>query len=214
MSLREIRAVLTVAVAMTATAFVGTVSPAIAHGTAAAVTPSARAVVACAPGPTPSSSKSRFNTTPAGRGPWHVPHDPCNSEPLVHWDNCAYWAEEKRPDIWRDAVMQPDGGYNHAGGGAWNIKIDAKKYGYQISHKPKRGDLAAWPPDAVMGTSKSGTQTMTHYASPGGHVAYVEKAHGKKVTISTTGIDTAGGYTVTLKFNRHKTYFIHRSRTS
>jgi surface antigen len=132
---------------------------------------------------------------------------------LLHWDNCAYWAEEKRPDIWRNAVLQPDGGYTHGAGGAWNIKIDAARYHYRISHLPKVGDIAAWPPNAKMGTHKSGTRTITHYASPGGHVAYVERVRGRQITISTTGLDTAGGYTFSLKFNRTRTFFIHRGRT-
>lgn len=182
-----------------------------AHVARAAVS---RTTVQCSPGPTPLTTKSRFNTTPAGHGPWQVPRDPCNTEELLHFDNCAYWADEKRPDIWRYAVLQPKGGYSHgAGGGAWNIKIDAKKYGFNINHKPKRGDIAAWPPNAAMGTEQSGGRTITHFASPGGHVAYVEKVRGKKITISTTGLSTLGGYTFTIKYNRHRTFFIHRGRT-
>ncbi len=163
----------------------------------------------------PSTTPSSFNRTPRGAGPWHVPLDPCNPEPLAHYTNCAYWGAEKRPDIWQNAVLQPDGGYGHgASGGAWNIKIDAATYGYRISHRPKAGDLAAWPPNATMGSEKSGSGTIIRLASPGGHVAYVEKAWASRVKLSTTGIGSHGGYTFILKFNKHKTFFIHRGGSS
>jgi surface antigen len=210
----KLRSAVAVAVSLMATVGLGSAAATTVHaGTARSMSAASRAVVLCAPGPLPSTKKSPFNTTPPGPGPWHVPRDPCNSELLLHWDNCAYWAEEKRPDVWRDAVMRPGGGYSHGNGGAWNIKIDAKKYHFKITHKPKVGDLAAWPPNAIMGSHKFGVQTITHVASPGGHVAYVEKVHGKRITISTTGLDTVGGYTFSLKFSRHKTYFIHHGRT-
>jgi surface antigen len=210
MTPRQVSTLAITASAVVTTALVGYAPRALAHSAVSA----RPAAVQCAAGPTPSARKSTYNTTPSGHGPWRVAHDPCNGEPLMHWDNCAYWAEEKRPDIWRNAVNRPGGGYSHlAGGGAWNIKIDARKYGYRISHKPKSGDIVAWPPNAVMGTQKAGTQTITHFASPGGHVAYVESVRGKRITISSTGLGTAGGYTFTLKFNRHKAFFIHRGRT-
>jgi surface antigen len=209
MTKRSITALVSAALAVTTTTLVGHAPQASARVPAANLP----AVVQCARGPLPLATKTRFNTTPAGHGPWQVPLDPCNSEPLMHWDNCAYWAEEKRPDVWRNAVLRPGGGYTHGGGGAWNIKIDAKKYHYRISHKPKVGDLAAWKPNAKMGTEQRGRRTITHFASPGGHVAYVEKVHGKHVTLSSTGLGTAGGYTFKLKFSRLKTFFIHRGRT-
>jgi len=213
--LREIRSLVAVVVTLTATVLIGNVPAARAqdgsHRVASDRSPAVHAVVQCAPGPTPSARQSQLNTTPKGRGPWHVPHDPCNTEPIQHWNNCAYWADEKRPDIWRYAVLQPGGGYGPRGG-AWHIKLDAAKFGFKISHRPKVGDIAAWPPNAVMGTRRFGIETITHMASPGGHVAYVERVRGKQITISSTGLDTKGGYTFSFKYNRRQSYFIHRGR--
>jgi surface antigen len=138
-----------------------------------------------------------------------VPRDPCNSEPLAHWTNCAYWGEEKRPDIWRYAVDNESGEYI-----AWQVKGDAAKYGFHINHTPQVGDLAAWPPNATMGTEKSGNRTIVHIASAGGHLAYVQHVHGQRIAISTTGIDSHGGYTFTIKYNQRRTFFIHRGRSA
>lgn len=183
-------------------------------GSVANAQPRAAVAAAHCDGSVPSTKHSVYDTTPTGAGPWQVPRDRCNPEGFDHYMNCAYWAAEKRPDIWKNAVSKPGGGYTHGLGGAWNVELDAKKYGYRINHTPRVGDIAAWPPNAAMGTQTSHGTTLTRYASDGGHVAYVEKVVNDHITVSSMGLHSAGGYTFTLKYNRHKTYFIHRGRTS
>lgn len=164
---------------------------------------------------------SKYNRTPNRAGPWRVPLDPCNTEAggahKVPYANCAYWAAEKRPDVWVHAVWKF--GYPRFHGGAWNIERDAHKAGYRISHHPKVGDLALWPPNARMGFSSTGSASngskQIYVASPGGHVAYVEKVgmHGQ-IKISTMGWLTLsggddGGYTVTFIYNKDRSFFVH-----
>jgi surface antigen len=177
------------------------------------VTARSQRQASCASTSTTGAKASKYDTTPKGRGPWHVPLDPCNTEGYgaasTPYYNCAYWAAEKRPDIWVNAVWKY--GYSVAPGGAWNIELDAKKAHYVINHHPKVGDVAAWPDDATMGHTSSG---MTYYASPGGHVAYVQKVHKSSITISTMGVNNSGGLTESFVFNKHKTFFIHAGRTS
>jgi surface antigen len=186
-------------------------------GLAAAVIPSTAAIAssphhaAAKSCTTAATKRSRFNTTPKGAGPWHVPLDPCNSEGSglrsTPYSNCAYWAAEKRPDVWRRAVLKY--GYPKAPGGAWNVELDAKRAHFPINHRPKVGDLGAWPPGATMGTTKTG---VTRFASPGGHVAYVEKVRKhRSITLSSMGIGSSpsGGYTFTIRFNKAESFFIH-----
>jgi surface antigen len=156
-----------------------------------------------------STKPSRYNRTPKGAGPWHVPLDKCNTEGVgsssTPYYNCAYWAAEKRPDIWVNAVIPY--GYSKAHPGAWRIRPDAKKAGYPINHRPKVGDLAVWGRSASMGTAAGG---VTYTASAGGHVSYVEKVfkHGR-VSISSMGVSSDGGETSTLTFDKKQTFFIH-----
>lgn len=156
------------------------------------------------------SDPSKYNRTPKGAGPWHVPLDPCNTEgsgaSKTPYYNCAYWAAEKRPDVWVNAVWKY--GYSQTRPGAWRIPVDAKKAGYPVDHKPKVGDIAAWGQNVQMGTTAGG---VTYTASPGGHVAYVEKVRSHhRITISSFGQGTGGGYTTTIAFNRKHTQFIHQ----
>jgi surface antigen len=156
-----------------------------------------------------STKPSKFNTTPNGGGPWKVRLDPCNTEGAgsesTPYYNCAYWAAEKRPDVWVNAVLLY--GYSSTKPGAWRIRVDARKAGYPITRRPKAGDIAAWARNATMGTTATG---ITYTASPGGHVAYVERVltH-HRITLSSMGQGSDGGYTTTIKFARH-TSFIHQ----
>lgn len=155
------------------------------------------------------SRPSRYNRTPKGAGPWSVPLDPCNTEgtgaSATPYFNCAYWTAEKRPDVWVNAVWKF--GYSTKKPGAWRILVDAKKAGYPTDHKPQAGDIAAWGRNAPMGNAPGGT----HYtASPGGHVAYVEKVLSKsKIVMSSMGTGANGGITTKLMFNKKHTTFIH-----
>lgn len=125
------------------------------------------------------------------------------------YDDNAYWAAEKRPDVFYKAVNKY--GYRVSPYGAWNIEIDAKKYGYVINHTPKMGDIAAWKPNATMGQIADGYQWYT--ASSGGHVSYVEAVNGSVITVSETGSGRDdGGYTYDLTYNTSGTYFIHKRR--
>jgi surface antigen len=157
---------------------------------------------------------SPYNTTPPGPGPWQVPVDPCNTESRggangSFYGNCAYWAAEKRPDIWVNAVWIY--GYPVAPGGAWNIELDAEKAGYPIDHNPQPGDVVAWPPNAMMGSEADGTKSI---ASSGGHVAFVESVDSEEGTITISemgaGPDPTGGYTRTLIYNQQESWFIHQ----
>jgi surface antigen len=156
-----------------------------------------------------STDPSRFNRTPKGADPWQVPLDECNTEgagaSTTPYYNCAYWAAEKRPDVWVNAVLLY--GYSSKRPGAWRIPVDAQKAGYRVDHHPVVGDIAAWGRNDQMGTTSGGT---TYTASPGGHVAYVEhvRPHGR-ITISSMGQGATGGYTTTIKFNKKHTRFIH-----
>jgi surface antigen len=156
-----------------------------------------------------STAPSKYNTAKSS-GSWQVPLDPCNPEGAgsasTPYYDCAYWAAEKRPDIWANAVDKY--GYAVAPGGAWNVEIDARRAHYSISHKPTVGDIAAWPDNAKMGHTSSG---WSYTASPGGHVAYVQKVHGSKITISTMGVANHSGRTETFIFNKKKAYFIHQA---
>jgi surface antigen len=182
--------------------------PAVATGHSSVLTAAHR----CASGPVVSTVPSVLNRTPHAPNPWTVPIDPCNSEAMPGakhppYSNCAYWAAEKRPDLWRHAVLRY--GYTHVGGG-WDIEIDARRAGYHIGHRPKAGDIAAWRPNARMGGEGHG---IVAYASPGGHVAYVEKVLSHhRIKISEMGITSSGGYTKRLRYSKH-TYFIHRGRS-
>jgi surface antigen len=187
-----------------------------AAGAAAATRhhPARASVKSCSSTSSSGANPSKYNRTPKGAGPWHVPLDPCNTEAIgsggkVPYYNCAYWAAEKRPDVWVNAVWKY--GYSKRHPGAWRIEKDAAKAGYPINHHAKVGDLAAWLQSASMGVTTTGT---TYTASPGGHVAYVEKVHPHgSITISTMGVNAStGGYTITLKYDRHTTYFIHQAR--
>jgi surface antigen len=168
------------------------------------------AVKQCASPSSTGAKPSKYNRTPKGHGPWHVPRDPCNTEGLgssgaTPYYNCAYWAAEKRPDVWVDAVWKY--GYSQQNPGAWRVRIDARRAGFPINHHPRAGDVAAWPRSATMGVSRTG---VTYVASPGGHVAYVEKVlkHGR-IKLSSMGQASNGGITTTIKFRRAKTFFIH-----
>ena len=156
---------------------------------------------------------SRYNRTPPGGGPWKVPIDPCNTEGTGArrsniYGNCAYWAAEKRPDVWVYAVWRY--GYQVAPGGAWNIELDAQRAAYPIDHSPRSGDLAVWPPNARMGVEEPGGRLT---ASPGGHVAYVERVKpGGTIVISEMGSGRAaagaGGMTLPLVYDTRSTYFL------
>ena len=155
------------------------------------------------------TTPSQYNTTPPGPGPWQVPVDPCNTEKdggggANFFNNCAYWAAEKRPDIWVNAVWPF--GYSQAPGGAWNIELDAAQAGFSIDHTPRPGDVTDWPPNATMGTSGR----TSWYASADGHVAYVEAVNDDgTITISQMGVNSLGGYTTRLNYDRMETFFIH-----
>ena len=157
------------------------------------------------------ASGGDYSKTPAGPGPWQVPIDPCNTEANVGpgrlvYVNCAYWAAEKRPDVWVGAVWRY--GYDQARPGAWNIELDAARAGFPIDHTPHAGDLAVWRPNAPIGSVAGGSR---YTASPGGHVAYVEKVNRDgTVVISQMGAGNhTGGYTSTLRLDPG-TFFIHR----
>jgi surface antigen len=147
-----------------------------------------------------------------------VPKDPCNTEGRSgneYYENCAYWAAEKRPDIWVEAVWKY--GYSQSPGGAWNIELDAQQAGFPIDHAPAAGDVAAWPPDGTMGTAvpfpgAQGGASGTWTASPGGHVAYVEAVEPEGVVvISQMGVaGTQAGETNALRYNAAETFFIHQ----
>lgn len=121
----------------------------------------------------------------------------------------AYWAAEKRPDVFYGAVNRY--GYRVAPYGVWNVEVDARKAGYSITHAPRVGDIAAWKPNATMGQSPDGSTWYT--ASSGGHVAYVEAVNGTTITVSETGHGSDdGGYTFDLLLSRGS-YFIHKSHS-
>jgi surface antigen len=152
---------------------------------------------------------SKYNRTPTGSGPWKVPLDPCNTEGTgatdTPYDNCAYWAAEKRPDVWVKAVWKY--GYSTKKPGAWRIKADAHRAGYSINHRPQAGDIAAWGRNAAMGHSPDG---VSYTASPGGHVAYVENVASKaKIVMSSMGTGVDGGVTTPLVYDKKHTFFIH-----
>jgi surface antigen len=170
-----------------------------------------RSAKACSTSATPTATK--YNRTPAGSGPWRVPLDPCNYEARangftsVHYDDCVYWAAEKRPDVFYGAVNKY--GYKVAPYGAWNVAIDAKKAGYSVTRAPKVGDIAAWKPNALMGR----TADSWYNASSGGHVAYVEAVSGSLIRISDMGsVGADGGYTFDLAYSP-ATHFIHKKRS-
>ncbi|HVV74897.1 MAG TPA: CHAP domain-containing protein [Mycobacteriales bacterium] len=176
----------------------------------ASASPARKSGQACATGPTPPAT--RYNRTPSGPGPWHVPLDPCNYEARANgdrstpYDDCAYWPAEKRPDLFYGAVNSY--GYKVAPYGAWNIEIDAKRAGYSVNHRPHVGDIAAWKPNAMMGQSDNGFGW--YQASSGGHVSYVEAVNGDTITISDMGSGQSdGGYTFDLIYT-HDTVFIHK----
>src|SRR5690242_19865786 len=104
----------------------------------AAAAPTHKAGKSCTTSATPRVNK--YNRTPAGPGPWHVPLDPCNYEARangftsVDYTDCVYWPAEKRPDVFYGAVNKY--GYKRAPYGAWNVAIDAKKWGYPVDHNP------------------------------------------------------------------------------
>ena len=165
----------------------------------------------CTASATPTPTK--FNRTPSG-DTWRVPFDRCNYEgkakgmSSVDYSDNAYWAAEKRPDLFWGAVNTY--GYKQAPYGAWNIELDAHKAGYSITSTPQVGDLAAWKPNAMMGQSED---TYSWYqASSGGHVSYVEAVNGDgSIVVSETGHGTGdnAGYTFALRYTK-ATYFIHQ----
>jgi surface antigen len=157
---------------------------------------------------------TRYNRTPGGAGPWHVPFDRCNYEGRamgdhsVPYSDCAYWAAEKRPDVFYGPVNKY--GYKQYPYGAWNVAVDAYKGGYRVNHRPQVGDIAAWKSNATMGRASNG---MSWYrAARGGHVSYVEAVHGSFITLSDMGHNpNNGGYTFELEYSHTRTYFIHKT---
>lgn len=158
---------------------------------------------------------SIYNTTPPGPGPWQVPADPCNTEGKglsSIYTNCAYWASEKRPDVWVNAVWI----YGYPpGDGAWAIKLDAEKAGYEVSHSPEAGDLIVWKGGEAMGKYVGGYAegaigTAGGPNGEGGHVAYVEKVDSPGViTISQMGwVGVEGGTTSELEYDGESSWFI------
>lgn len=204
-----------ISIRQTATVIAGTVlaaglSMAIATPATASAGHKAAASAGCSASANPAPTK--FNRTPAGES-WKVPFDRCNYEgkamgmSSVDYADNAYWAAEKRPDIFWGAVNTY--GYKVAPYGAWNIAIDAKKAGYSITNTPQVGDIAAWKPNAMMGQTPDGYNW--YQASSGGHVSYVEAVNADgTITVSETGhgADDAG-YTFDLRYTK-ATYFIHR----
>ena len=151
-----------------------------------------------------------FDTTPAGDGPWMVPLDPCNSEGVGddsddRYDDGDYWAAEKRPDIWTNAVLRY--GYPEDPYGPWNVEEDAARAGYPIDSTPQVGDVAAWNDNAVMGIDSTGSEQD---AGSGGQVAYVEAVDPDgTIVVSEMGAGAMdGGYTYTLTCDP-ATVFIH-----
>lgn len=110
--------------------------------------------------------------------------------PANYWQNCAYWATVKRPDVELYAVRRY--GYTQAPGGAWNWEPDAVRAGYAVDHTPEAGDIMVWPDNAATELVNGGVQT----ASPGGHVEYVEQVLPDGSIISSSmGVGTApAGY--------------------
>jgi surface antigen len=104
---------------------------------------------------------------PEGSAPYYTPTD--------YFTNCAYWAAEKRPDIWLSAIRKY--GYP-AGEGAAAWYGDAVKAHYPVDHTPKVGDIAVWVPPY------------------GHHVAYVEQvlADGS-IVVSEMDLVTQSGRT-------------------
>jgi surface antigen len=199
----------------TATVVVGTVlaaglSLSLAAPASASTAKRTAASFGCSASANPAPTK--YNRTPAGKS-WTVPFDRCNYEgkamgmTSVDYSDNAYWAAEKRPDIFWGAVNRY--GYKVAPYGAWNIAIDANKAGYTITNTPQVGDLAAWKPNAMMGQTPDGYEW--YQASSGGHVSYVESVNADgTITVSETGHGTdALGHTFDLRYTK-ATYFIHR----
>ena len=203
-----------ISIRQTATVIAGTVLAAglsLSLATPASASSHQKAASAgCSTSATPAQTK--FNRTQDGDA-WQVPLDRCNYEgkamgmSSVDYSDNAYWAAEKRPDLFWGAVNTY--GYKVAPYGAWNIEIDAKKAGYSITSTPQVGDLAAWKPNALMGQTPDGYSW--YQASSGGHVSYVEAVNGDTITVSETGHGSDdGGYTFELRYTK-ATYFIHQA---
>ncbi|HVT65138.1 MAG TPA: CHAP domain-containing protein [Mycobacteriales bacterium] len=199
----------------TATVITGTVLAAglslgLATPASASAAHKAAASAGCSASAAPASNK--FNRTPDGES-WTVAFDRCNYEgkamgsTSTPYDDNAYWAAEKRPDLFWGAVNTY--GYKVAPYGAWNIEIDAKKAGYSITNTPQVGDIAAWKPNAMMGQTPDGYNW--YQASSGGHVSYVEAVNADgTITVSETGHGTDDyGHTFDLRYTK-ATFFIHR----
>jgi surface antigen len=183
----------------------------IAAAAPAAAAPARGVAGSCTASATPAPTK--YNRTPGGAGPWRVPFDRCNYEGRamgdrsVPYNDCTYWAAERRPDVFYGAVNKY--GYKQYPYGAWNVAVDAQKDGYRIDHSPQPGDIAAWRSHATMGRATNG---MSYYtAANGGHVAYVEAVNGAFITLSEMGHNPSdGGYTYDLQYSG-ATYFIHKT---
>jgi surface antigen len=137
--------------------------------------------------PTPANTAPECpvsSTSPFCVWPTEPPYDPSNPEGQAPWsaanyfENCAYWAAEKRPDIDQAAIGRY--GYPLAPHGAWNWAPDAEHAGYSVTHTPAVGDIAVWPPEY-------------EGASAGGHVSYVEAVEPEgAVVVSEMGFNGAG----------------------
>jgi hypothetical protein len=204
-----------ISIRQTATVIAGTVLAAgLSLGLAAPASAAAHNAASAGCSTSAAPAPTKFNRTPAG-DTWQVPFDRCNYEgkamgmTSVDYNDNAYWAAEKRPDLFWRAVNKY--GYKVAPYGAWNIAIDAKKAGYSVTKTPQVGDIAAWKPNATMGQTPDGYTWFQ--ASSGGHVSYVEAVNGDgTITVSETGhgSDDNSGHTFKLRYNATGTYFIHR----
>jgi surface antigen len=134
------------------------------------------------------------------------------------YTNCAYWAAEKRPDVWVNAVWKYG---DPPGDGAWAIKLDAEKAGYSLNHSPEAGDLAVWKGGETTGKYVGGFgEGSTGIAGgpngEGGHVVYVGAVDRPgAVTTSEMGVGGIEGcVTGELEYDAESTWFIHATKGS
>ncbi|WP_249011997.1 CHAP domain-containing protein [Conexibacter sp. DBS9H8] len=121
----------------------------------------------------PAAAPSAFNETPdcpvSPTRPvcaWNVPVDAANLFTATDYGQCPYWAVEKYPALFLDALAS-DPLASDWDGGTW--AEHAKLEGLPISRTPASGDLAVWG-----GTSSDSA----------GHVAYVEAVTGSGIIVS------------------------------
>lgn len=173
------------------------------------------------PSPRRLPAASKYNTTPKCRVTRRVPvciwphNPPADSRDPEYWgpstysENCAYWTAEKRPDIEQHAIQVY--GYHRSPGGAWNWVPDARRAGYPVNHSPHAGAVVVWPDHATTALAGGGS----FRASPGGHVAYVQRVFSDESFIASS-MGIAGARTGATAWYAssadHGVYFIHLKR--